>query len=173
VGQPACPASGQATVVTAAPAGWLTTPTGDGARYISSTASASIWPDAPNEDPHYQYAFSSTFDVASNVTAIGFSTFRFDNYWVSGTLNGHDLTINPMPVGPDGNNWQSLFNLTSADGLNAGGTNTLTLTITGNGRTDGILVDDYHVTATPEPSSVALLGTGLIGLVPMVRRRRK
>lgn len=29
------------------------------------------------------------------------------------------------------------------------------------------------VTATPEPSSMALIGTGLIGLVPMIRRKAK
>lgn len=34
-------------------------------------------------------------------------------------------------------------------------------------------VTGYIVTTTPEPSSMALLGTGLVGLLPMVRRKRK
>ena len=66
---------------------------------------------------------------------------------------------------------------TEGDGtlMFAGNFTSLSFTISGNEFYHGITVGvaGPATTTTPEPSSMALIGTGLFGLVPMVRRRRK
>lgn len=53
------------------------------------------------------------------------------------------------------------------------GAATLRVGLTGlNGQWNSGYFDDVALTSVPEPSSLALLGTGLFALVPMVRRRR-
>jgi hypothetical protein len=47
------------------------------------------------------------------------------------------------------------------------------ITAAGGNPSTTLVKDDIDVTATPEPATVALMATGLFGLVPLIRRRRK
>ena len=120
----------------------------------------------PNGGPgdgsaRFAYTYRTMF-TGGSVSAV---TFRcaIDNTLRSIMLNGSlvDAGCGVFTFGGTG----------TLSGFNAGA-NTLEFVVTGDGITDGLLVSIDQVTTTPEPSSLALLATGLFGIGVVVRRRR-
>ncbi len=171
--------------VTAAPGGWASVPVAGpagNAYYISPYASASIWANAPNENPHYEYTFRTTFSVFAGVLqSIDMNVFWFDNYFAGWSLNGSAFSmagINPPPLAANGANWMTPFQVMLPGTGFVNGVNTLEFRIHGNGRTDGLLAQgtytvDPPMSAVPEPGAMILVATGLMGLVVAQRLRRK
>ncbi|MDZ4675688.1 MAG: PEP-CTERM sorting domain-containing protein [Gemmatimonadota bacterium] len=172
--------------VTASPGGWSSVPVAGpagNAYYVSPYASATVWSNAPNENPHYEYTFKTTFSVFAGVLqAINLNVFRLDNYFVGWSLNGGTfsaLGMSPGPLGPNGNNWTTPFQLAMPGSGFVNGTNTLEIRIQGNGRTDAILAQGTYTvtpplttTTAPEPAAMVLMATGLLGLMLVQRARR-
>lgn len=116
------------------------------------------------------YNFSNlTMNFGGNVSAFGFLFGASDNQW---TVTAYDAFNNAIatvnaPITRSSNSGDFI-------GYKSGSADIAYATLSGP-RSDYIFVDNVQyvaTVATPEPASLALLGTGLLGVVGMVRRKR-
>ncbi|HTE48098.1 MAG TPA: PEP-CTERM sorting domain-containing protein [Gemmatimonadaceae bacterium] len=142
------------------------------------------WIVARTDDPDYASLARPTSGSASAFTGEGTALYM----WLpEGTFDLNSLFMSELKGGPephdiDGSitgsrNGEVIYsismplNLTTMTEYDLNWTNIDRIDIGGIG--GRLMIDDISVTATPEPSSIALFATGLVGIVEMQRRRSK
>lgn len=119
------------------------------------------------------YVYTTQFDLGGLDAATASLSFRCtgDNTFISYMLNA---TLFTSGCGDGSNGFQFRGTQTLSAGF-VPGQNTLQFTYTGDGTTDGLVVDvqSFRAAVIPEPGTYALLATGLLGVAGVATRRRR
>jgi PEP-CTERM motif-containing protein len=137
--------------------------------WIGASASGSLEGGAPDGNlTRFSYAFQTMF-LGTSGMSVTYQCARDDTF-LSVVLNGAAVADATCP----GYTLSSSFTISSGF---VDGSNTLQFNTTGNGTTDGLIVDITDVTVptsgVPEPTSIVLFASGLIGIAFAGRLRRK